>query len=599
MNRMPCWLLVVLVASASGCRSTRRVEPLEPTPAMMVQEPSASAESPTSDQESWSDMSRTGTVSPDEASQELTDDSVMRPVSYQESVEATDTAPLAPDTDAQRGTPPVPSESDALPSDSMEVPPVQSELDESAEEVPASETQAALTPDPRLGLDDVLGSVANHYPLLEVAMAEQQIATGRELSAWGEFDTNAKAYSLAAPMGYYQNYRSLIALEQPVFCGGYVYSGYKIGDGKFQPWYKERETNEGGEFSLGMGVPLWQNRSIDKRRSAVWQANLARRAVEPAVESQWLDFSRVAAQTYWSWVAAGFSLQAQERLLQLAQQRVTQVEERVRSGDLERIASIDNQRLIAGRETKRVETERKFQESSIKLSLFHRDAGGQPLRASREQLPSDFPTLTVPDEQQLEADQNAAVAARPELRELDLTVQQLRVELAQARNQLQPKLDATVLASQDVGGQTSSLGDKTPFELEAGLVGEVPLQRREARGKIQSTTGKLRQLQAKREFVIDKTVAAVRDAYSALRAAANRSQLAAKNVELAQQSLELGRTAFAAGDVDLIVLNIYEQAVTDAELVEITARADYFAALADYYAILARDPLTEWTVESN
>ncbi len=597
MKRMHCWLLLVLVASAGGCRSTRRVEPIEPTAAMMVHEASSTTTDPAQDEhDSPTEMNRTETVTRDDVVPDPAE-SVMRPASYQETVNGPETPATAPPVNAQRRTPPVPAGEGDLPTDAMDVPDVATSIDAEVdgEEVPQPDD---ATPAPRssvLQLDDVLGSVANHYPLLEVAMAEQQIALGREVSAWGEFDTNAKAYSLAAPMGYYQNYRSLIALEQPVFCGGYVYSGYKIGDGKFQPWYKERETNEGGEFSLGMGVPLWQNRVIDKRRSAVWQANLARRAVEPAIESQWLDFSRAAAQAYWSWVAAGFSLQAQERLLLLAQERVAQVEERVRSGDLEQIASIDNQRLIAGRETKRVETERKFQESAIKLSLFHRDEQGQPLRADRNELPKDFPNLLIPDDQQLLADQNAAIAARPELRELDLIVQQLRVELAQARNQLQPKLDATVLASQDVGGQASSLGDKTPFELEAGLVGEVPLQRREARGKIQATTGKLRQLRAKREFVVDKTVAAVRDAYSALRAAANRSQLAAKNVELAQQSLELGRTAFTAGDVDLIVLNIYEQAVTDAEIVEISARADYFAALAEYHAILARDPLTEWT----
>jgi hypothetical protein len=87
----------------------------------------------------------------------------------------------------------------------------------------------------------------------------------------------------------------------------------------------------------------------------------------------------------------------------------------------------------------------------------------------------------------------------------------------------------------------------------------------------------------------------VQDAYSALLASAERSQLARRNVELARQSLELGRMSFAAGDVDLIVLNIYEQAVTDAELIEIAARADFFGAMADYDAILARDPVREWT----
>ena len=37
------------------------------------------------------------------------------------------------------------------------------------------------------------------------------------------------------------------------------------------------------EFSVGAGVPLLKGRAIDKRRAAIYQADLARRAVEPAV----------------------------------------------------------------------------------------------------------------------------------------------------------------------------------------------------------------------------------------------------------------------------------------------------------------------------
>jgi len=46
---------------------------------------------------------------------------------------------------------------------------------------------------------------------------------------------------------------------------------------------------------------------------------------------------------------------------------------------LEGIARIDNQRLIALRETKVIDAERKLQMAAIKLSLFLRTPDGQPL----------------------------------------------------------------------------------------------------------------------------------------------------------------------------------------------------------------------------
>jgi outer membrane protein TolC len=62
---------------------------------------------------------------------------------------------------------------------------------------------------------------------------------------------------------------------------------------------------------------------------------------------------------------------------------------------------------------------------------------------------------------------------------------------------------------------------------------------------------------------------------------------------LARETLQLGRLQFDAGDADLVTLNIYEKSVTDAQVLRISAQADFFSALADYRAALAIDPLAE------
>ena len=60
----------------------------------------------------------------------------------------------------------------------------------------------------------------------------------------------------------------------------------------------------------------------------------------------------------------------------LVADRVQQIEQRVQSVDLERIARIDNERLIASREAKVIDAERKLQMATIKLSLFMRTPEG-------------------------------------------------------------------------------------------------------------------------------------------------------------------------------------------------------------------------------
>lgn len=459
-----------------------------------------------------------------------------------------------------------------------------------AESLPLAAADATTSP---LRLPEVLASVHQTFPLLQAAMAEREILGGKAVGAWGEFDRTVEMHGIATPQGYYKNYRSGVGLQQPLWSGGFVFGGYRNGSGYFPDWYKNRLTNEGGEFRLGLGVPLAQGRAIDKRRAGVLQTSLAREAVEPDIQAQVLEYSRAASEAYWSWVAAGRMLQAQRELLLLARDRVKQIDDRIRSGDLERNARIDNERLIASRETKLIESERKLQASAIELSLFLRTADGQPLVPGDTRLPEDFPGHAPPNPDHLEADIQAAEAARPELIELDLLRQQVCIELRQAQNMRLPKVDAILEATKDVGAAADVKEDKTPFQLEAGLLGEVPLQRREARGKIQAAQGKLSQIAAKREFTANKIVAEVRDAVSALTTAHGRIQRAQVTHQLAHESLELGRQGFKAGDLTVVTLNLYEQAILDAELQLIDAQADYFKALASYRAALAIDPLTE------
>ncbi|MHB8863474.1 MAG: TolC family protein [Pirellulaceae bacterium] len=467
--------------------------------------------------------------------------------------------------------------------------PAAAPADKSLEELP---TPASVQTVP-LELAQVIESVYQSYPLLKVALLERGIADGQQLAAWGEFDTRVTAYATEAPDGYYQNYRHGVTVTQPTFQGGYLYGGYKIGRGEFQPWYKERQTNEGGEFALGAGLPLLKDRAIDKRRSELFQADLARQGVEPAVQTELLDYVRVASQIYWSWIGAGQVLEARRELLRLAQARVDQIDQRIEAGDLQKLARINNEQLVAARETKLIEAERKLEMVAIKLSLFVRAPTGEPLVPSAGQLPRSFPDHAAIPADQVSRDIDAALATRPELVALDLLYEKGRVELAQAENMLLPTLDAIVMASKDVGEPAERIDDKGPFELEAGLYGEVPLQRRQASGKIEVARAKLAQLRAKREFVANKITAEVQDAVSAQRTAEARIERARTNRRLAQEALQLARDQFEAGDIDLVELNIYEQATLDARFLLIEAEADFFVALADYRAALGVDPLRQ------
>ena len=461
-------------------------------------------------------------------------------------------------------------------------------------EQPLPEPLPVLAPveQPDLQLAEVLSSVFAFYPELQVLRGELQSASGRELAALGSYDFKIMAESLNAPLGFYQNYRQLVKLEQPLWMGGAVSGQYRIGDGFFPVWYGERETNEGGEFKLRFSTPLLRDRRIDAQRAQLFQATLRRRQFDPLVQSQLLEFSFAAADVYWSWVLAGLSVEAQQGLRDLTATRNRIYEARVKEGDLAALELLQNERLLASRQAKVVEAQRKFQQSAIKLSLFYRDRTGVPLLASPERLPRKFPdaNLSLADEASAVS---IALAQRPEFRDLDFQRRVAGVDLSYGRNQRLPNLGVLVDASKDVGAPASSRGDKTPFELETGLFFDMPLQRRKAAGKIVEAQGKLAAISAKRRFVENKVVTQVQDAYSALLTAAERIEQNSRSAELARRLAQAEQERMDAGDSDILRVTLQETASIEATIAELEARADYFKALAALAAATALDPL-EW-----
>ncbi len=431
---------------------------------------------------------------------------------------------------------------------------------------------------PPLTFDLVADSVYQHYPAIREANAFRGEASGLVLSARGEFDDKLEYFATEQPLGFYENYRHGAYWKRPIaHNGGQLTAGYRIGDGNFEPWYGERETDEGGEFKVAVIAPLLQNRRIDPRRTQLQVALLELRRSEPIVYAAMLRAQQEAVVAYWGWVGAGLQLRIQQELLLLAEERVEGIEKRINIGDLAPVVGLDNQRLLAARQLKQISSDVKAATSAYKLSLYIRNAGGQPAVPPLGAVPENLP----PIDQQLPAPEDLlamATTRRPELIVLDLDRRQVQAELNLAINQTLPLLDFGLDASQDVGGQTSSKGDKQPFKLEAALIGSVPIQRRKALGKQRQLISKLAQIDAKRQLTSDKIVTEISQSLIVRRNAIESVNQSRRLVRLAKQTLSANRQAFESGDSTIIELNIYEQALADAEISLVLAEVDYFIA---------------------
>lgn len=443
-------------------------------------------------------------------------------------------------------------------------------------------------PPTRLSLEEVLASVDRSYPLLIAAVQQLVAAQGEQLSTRGNYDLRVLGDNFTGAPGYYQTNRASLKLEQNTLPGGKLFGGYRIGRGSFEPWYQERQTNEGGEFKLGFEQSLLQGRAIDKYRLDMRKSDLAVIAAEPKIDKQRIYFIEYAAFAYWKWVTAGQAYAVANDVLTLAQQRVEGIEGRIRAGILKEIESVDNRRLIVSREAKRIAADRKFQQAAVELSLFLRDETGRPILPPATWLPS-FPEPQRPMIENLSGDEEAALAMRPEPRYLRIERDKYLVQLRYSENLTLPRLNALMIAGQDVGAPTSPKRDKSPFEMESGLMLEVPLQRRYAAGQIQANQAELARIRSELQYAEDRVVADVRYAIAGLQTAYEEYLRAVEGVRLAQQMQDAEFKNFELGNSNILFVNLREQATAEARLLVIDALEQYFYAQAEYRAAIGID----------
>ncbi len=438
--------------------------------------------------------------------------------------------------------------------------------------------------------DEVVGSVYQSYPLLQSSLYARNIAAGQQVGAVGAFDTKLKGASENGPQGFYQTYRQSVGVVQPTYWGGEVFAGYRIGRGEFQPWYQERQTNGGGEFKAGVQVPLARNREIDARRAELWKAGYGRSLAEPDIQAQLIGYVQEASYGYWDWVAAGENHRIAKRILTLAAERTTRIEAQVNAGLVDPPELTDNLRLVAIRQAKVSDTRRKLEQTAAKLSVYFRDANAEPVVPTEAQLPG-FPEPEPLDDDQLMADIQVALSSRPELRMLNIVRQQTQVDYSEARNQMQPELNAVLIGSQDVGDPTSSKRDKSPYEGEASLFLDVPMQRRKARGKMTELQAKLAQISAKRKITADKISVDVQMAHAALKSAFEQVEQTREALRHAEDLATRERKNQEAGASDLLKVTLREQYAVESAEKNVEALKLYFESRADYRAAMAQDQI--------
>jgi outer membrane protein TolC len=182
------------------------------------------------------------------------------------------------------------------------------------------------------------------------------------------------------------------------------------------------------------------------------------------------------------------------------------------------------------------------------------------------------------------------------LKQLAIEREKLTVDVRLARNETLPSVDLKVEGSQDFGRSRAGIDEqgklstdpRSSTEVKALVRIEMPIWRREARGRLGAAQIRVGQLERRMRYLADQVVAEALQAVEALEAAHEQTGQARENLRLAQRLRDAEERRLELGLSNLIDVNIREvQAATAAQQL-VDAQLAYFKALAQYTATIAR-----------
>ncbi|MFK7831398.1 MAG: TolC family protein [Congregibacter sp.] len=434
--------------------------------------------------------------------------------------------------------------------------------------------------------EEVLEASERHFPSILQAMAKRQAAAGKVVESLGAFDVVFAADGLDWMDGFYDGTSVSGKVLKPLRpLGAQLYGQYSLSNGDFPIYQDENFTNNGGTAKLGFLFSLLRDRDIDPRRFGQIDAELALQQADLEVLLTKVGVQQRALEAYWQWVASGQQLAVYENLLKIALEREGGLERQVSSGRRAAIFVTENRQNITRRQTLATTADRDFRVAANRLAFFLRDNDGEPLNPSKQQLPAEEQFGSLPSTPGLESIQmDALLARRPELMILQTGAERALQKIALSENELKPRLDLNFELAEGFGSIGEGGASRDGTDAIVGFTLTVPLERRQAKGRITQARAQLESLRQEQRRIEDNVEIQLRNIVLELDIALQLMSLAAQDVELSETMRRAEVRRFEAGASDFFLVNIREETAADARVRYYTAYQRTRVAQANFDA---------------
>lgn len=434
-----------------------------------------------------------------------------------------------------------------------------------------------------LSLDEIQAWIDRSHPLLKGAGTEKVMARGKMLKALGAFeptvvnDTELERFiSSSNPNAGTQTVGFNDTLVEARHPWGFKYSAgvrevingpAKIPDMSF--------NNGNSQVLLGGSFPLLKGLLTNPENAELQRSELADPRADVRVAQTRQDLFLAAAIQFWDWVASVKLAEVQRKALGVAEERHRQVEGRAKAGAVAPLDVVEANQEVQRRREVAIAAQRGVEQEQLKLSMFLWERN-VPVTPPVERAP-EFPSqMLIPSPDAIQAHKLQAKADRPEIKEIDIEAKLNNIDLALAKNNLLPSLDAEAAPARAPEKFVLGLGYRFGVELR------IPILQRKSRGEVLEAQGKADRFVLVQKFREQQVVIDVDNALSAIERAKERVAAATDSLRLAKTLEEGERFRFSLGATSVLFVNLRERNSVDSENQVIRAKADYQKAQALY-----------------
>jgi outer membrane protein TolC len=444
-----------------------------------------------------------------------------------------------------------------------------------------TETAKALAPIP-LTLEEVLAWIDRSHPLLMGAGTEKIVARGKLMRALGAFEPQAvndvemeRFISSVDPRQAVQTggfNDTFLDLRDPSGIKGIIGVRKSIGNAKIPDLaFGDNEF----QLLLGGTVPLLRGLMVNAEKAELQKSELAGPRAEVQIAQTRQDLFLGAADQFWDWVAAWKIADVARRALKVAEERQKQVEQRAKAGAVAPLDAVEASQEVQRRKESFIATARFVEQEQYKLSMFLWERG-EPVVPSATRVPEFPKQIEIPARETVQADKITARSVRPEVRAVDIEARINNIDLALAKNNLLPSLDAEAAPARNPEKFVLGLGYRF------GLEFRLPFLQRRAKGEVLEAQGKADRFVLTQKFREQQVVIDVDNAISAMERAKERTAAAFQSLQLARTLEDGERFRLSMGATSVLFVNLRERNAVDSEVQWIRAQADFQKAVALY-----------------